>query len=297
VTKKGLSSNEAADLVAKSLGKSRKEIGMAGLKDKHALTKQMMSIDVGDSPDMNDIKESLTSIETDNLIIKTLKLHTNKLKKGHLLGNGFRILVSGLDEVENAYRKAEKIISKTNQTGIPNYFGPQRFGAHGSNAIKGMELLEGERKEKNRFLRGMFISAFQSDLCNQYLAERIGRGLFSRIIRGDIAKKHDTGGIFVVEDEKKGQVRSDSREISFTAPIYGRKMRWAENDSESLEKQILEKNSISDKLLSSMPHGTRRMGRLIINDLEIKREKEGILVAFTLPKGAYATTVLREIMK
>ncbi len=123
-------------------------------------------------------------------------------------------------------------------------------------------------------------------------------GLFDKLLKGDIAKKYDTGGLFEVEDEVKEQKRYDNHEISFTAPIYGYKMWEAAADSGELEQKILSEQGMSlEKLRLAKIKGTRRLGRLLIKDLLIESKPEGLLLTFSLPKGAFATNVLREIMK
>ena len=116
-------------------------------------------------------------------------------------------------------------------------------------------------------------------------------------MEGDVAKKHSTGGLFVVEDAEAEQGRFDAGEISFTAPIYGPKMWMAEGPSGQLEKEILEDSEVTlDELKRVKVRGTRRLGRLL-PDIETRTTSRGLHLSFSLPKGAYATVVLREIMK
>ena len=117
------------------------------------------------------------------------------------------------------------------------------------------------------------------------------------MIKGDIAKKHVTGGLFLVEDPEAENIRYEKGEISFTAPIYGPRMWWAEGFSGDLEKEIFSESGISIKELRSLDvRGSRRLGR-IIPKMTIQKSARGLNTRFFLPKGAYATVVLREITK
>jgi tRNA pseudouridine13 synthase len=125
----------------------------------------------------------------------------------------------------------------------------------------------------------------------------VQKGLFNSLINGDIAKKHDTGGIFLVEDLNVEQMRFDNKEISFTAPMYGYKMRQARLESLTLENQILDRENIEiEDFKKNHIKGTRRLGR-IIPRIEISEKNEDLHLSFSLPKGSFATIVLREFTK
>ena len=116
-------------------------------------------------------------------------------------------------------------------------------------------------------------------------------------MEGDIAKKASTGGMFTVEDVEVEQRRYEAREISFTAPIFGPKMWWASGPSGELEREIFEASDITmEELARIKVIGTRRLGRLL-PEIDVQSVERGIQLRFFLPKGAYATVVLREFMK
>ncbi|MCD6289823.1 MAG: tRNA pseudouridine(13) synthase TruD, partial [Anaerolineae bacterium] len=181
---------------------------------------------------------------------------------------------------------------------LPNYYGVQRFGVNRDNAIRGREVLLGGKGPRQRWLRRFFLSAYQSALFNLWLSERIRRGWFDRLLVGDIAKKTDTGGLFEVEDLEAEIGRFQRKEITYTGPIYGARMRWANGDPGALEREILEREGVTVEMLRrARLDGSRRPARLFLHDLRIETCPQGLLFTFTLPKGAYATTVLREFMK
>jgi tRNA pseudouridine13 synthase len=223
------------------------------------------------------------------------KRHRNKIKTGHLIGNAFRILVVQTDQ--EAAERAGVIEEALLERGVPNFYGAQRFGIGGDNAAQGRAILV--RRKRARDWTGRFLlSAFLSSLFNDWLAERMRLGWFERLLSGDIAKKTDTGGLFEVEDALVEEPRFRRGEITYTGPIYGYKMRWATGEPGALEREVLEDSGVTEEMLHRAGlRGSRRRARLLTEDLAVEPDPQGLRFAFTLPKGAYATIVLREFMK
>ena len=275
------------DLVTALLreGLKEKEIGVAGLKDKHAVTTQWLSVPQrhGEALQALDKLEEVSILETSR--------HKNKLGIGHLKGNRFTIRVRDAADVS----MAEAVVEQLKETGIPNYFGPQRFGRFGTNAVDGYKLTQGENVPGGHRLKRFFISALQSLLFNHLLAKRLELDLFDKVILGDWAKKHDTGGEFKVEDESES-VRAERFEISATLPLYGKKVRLSEAEAGSLETETLAYYGLRWTDFTSR-RGDRRLSRFPLQEAQITPTEDGYQISFTLPKGAFATSVLRELMK
>jgi tRNA pseudouridine13 synthase len=269
------------------------DVGCAGRKDKHARTTQTFSLNMPNA----DEAEVARRIE-DELPVELawVQRHRNKIKTGHLLGNRFRIVVLGPGE--DALPRAEAVVQALHQRGLPNVYGPQRFGREGDNAARGREILFTGRGPRKRWLRRLLLRAYQSALFNTWLVRRIERGWFERLLTGDVAKKLDTGGLFEVEDAQAEQPRFERDEITYTGPIYGSRMWWATGEPGDLEHEILEQAGVTEELLDRAHlNGSRRRARLLLDDLTVKPHADGLLLTFSLPKGSYATTVLREVMK
>jgi tRNA pseudouridine13 synthase len=298
ITREGLTTRSIVIELAKLIGVKQSNIGYAGLKDKHSKATQTFSVLIGDKSE-NYINELSKKIRCELPVeLNWAKPHRKKLRVGHLLGNRFSIKITGIEiSIENALDRAKKIAIKLKESGVPNYYGPQRLGKDGKNLRRGLEIIQGKRYFQRGWLRRYLISCYLSHLCNLYLTKRVETGNFNRILKGDIAKKYSTGGMFTVEDIAREQERYLNQEISFTAPIFGPKMWKATDISGDIEEEIWNHAKISYEQLRRLKvRGTRRLGRLI-PIIEFSREKDGIVVNFALPKGAYATTVLREIMK
>lgn len=297
ITKENQTTREVQLQLARMFELKPENIGKAGLKDKYARTTQTFSVllENDDSP-TGELKELIQSnIESE---VNWVKYHNNKLRSGHLIGNKFSIKITELDKAPiNAMNSVKQIIDKIHQTGLPNYYGIQRIGKDGNNVRSGWELISGTKRIRDRWLKKYLISSYQSYLANRYLATRVNKGLFDNLILGDIAKKHDTGGLFWVEDVETEQRRFDDKEISFTAPIYGYKMKFAKDDAKLFEDRVLEESTITlDQMKRNKMKGTRRLGR-ILPDISCREVADGIVLKFSLPKGAFATTVLREFLK
>jgi tRNA pseudouridine13 synthase len=228
------------------------------------------------------------------------RYHRNKLKAGHLLGNRFQITVTDLAVSQTeALTRAAAIVEELRRRGLPNFFGAQRFGHDGANVGKGLALLQEQRRERNPWLRKFLISSYQSYLCNRYLAHRLVSGAFDRLLVGDVAKKYATGGMFDVVDLAAEQARYLAQEISFTAPLFGSKMWAAKEEAAAFENAILVQADLPETAWQrARVEGTRRLGRLLLPDLQIEpRDEDKLVFQFSLPKGAFATIVLREFMK
>ncbi|MCB0115655.1 MAG: tRNA pseudouridine(13) synthase TruD [Caldilineaceae bacterium] len=299
LTKQEMTTRDVQKKLASIFNLPNGEVGFAGMKDKYARTTQTFSLNVGHVDSAFVDAAAVRIEEALPVTVHWVNLHRNKLKAGHLLGNRFSIRVTEMDlPVDEAFQRAQTIVAQIQARGLPNFYGPQRLGQQGSNVLRGFELIVGQRKMKDRWLRDLLRASVQSYMCNRYLAERVERGLFDQVILGDVAKKYDTGGLFEVTDVDAEQPRYERKEISFTAPIYGPKMWITTGDAGALEEAVLAESGVTlDDLHKAHLTGTRRMGRLIFADLQVQPHETGLNVRFFLPKGAFATTVLREIMK
>jgi tRNA pseudouridine13 synthase len=189
--------------------------------------------------------------------------------------------------------------------GLPNFFGPQRFGTEGRNAAVGRALLTGERTPeagraaRDRFLRRLCISAWQADLFNRWLAERMADGLFATALAGDVLKKLDTGGLFTCEDPAADGPRVARFEVSPAGPMFGHKLRPAAGEAQAREERLLAAEGVGPADLArgrGEAEGTRRAARLPVA-VALDPAPDGYRASFELPKGSYATVVMRELTK
>lgn len=293
VEKRGMGAEYFIRQISRRLDVPLGEIGTAGLKDRHAVTRQMVSAPIR-------AESRLAQLDGDGVRLLSVRRHGNKLKPGHLHGNRFRILIRDVDAA--ADDPLARILDRIRTIGMPNFYGPQRFGRDGETVLMGMALLRGESAVNRRspFLRKLALSAGQAALFNHTLARRMADDLLRRVLPGDVMMKWPFGGIFVAEEMEREQARFDARETVTAGPMFGRKMFAAAGEAAAREAAILQDAGLTPeafrgfgKLLS----GTRRHNLIYLNDLTAEREAEGMRLSFTLPAGSYATVLLREVMK
>ena len=287
VEKRGYNTRELVQALMRG-GVEEKAIGVAGLKDKAAVTVQWLSV----PKRFGEAVGELAALPGVRILDESF--HRNKLGIGHLRGNRFEITIRGVRP--DALASAEETLRALALRGSPNWFGPQRFGRFGGNAYDGLRVLRGEDVPGGHRLKRFFLSALQSTLFNAILARRIEAGLYQQVVEGDYARKHDTGGTFLVEDEREEAGRAWSLQISATVPLYGRKVKPSPARAGEFEAQVLERLGLSWAGFGSR-RGDRRLTRIIVSEPRVEEVEGGYAISFGLPKGSYATSVLREVMK
>ncbi len=293
VEKRGRTTRDVVQALAALLGVAERDAGWAGLKDKQALTTQWLSFPVAADP-------AASALAGEGFRVLEVSRHGNKLRAGHSRGNRFTVAVRGGD-LARARTCAEALAAR----GLPNFFGAQRFGVEGRNAEVGRALLlgagtpEARRASRDRFLRRLSISAFQSLLFNRWLAERIADGLFARALAGDVMKKLETGGLFTCTDPAADGPRVERLEISPAGPIFGHKILPAAGEAAAREARVLAEGGVALADFArggGEAEGTRRAARLPLR-VELSPLEGGYAASFVLPKGSYATVVLGELVK
>jgi tRNA pseudouridine13 synthase len=199
----------------------------------------------------------------------------------------------------DAAPRARAILDRLAQApGAPNWYGEQRFGKYGDNAERGRALLRGEGKSDRRMDR-FFISALQSELFNAWRVARMTDGLYARVLAGDVLHKLG-GGMFTCEDATVDEPRLLAGELVVTGPMFGTKMRQAAGDAAEREAQILAAAGLTvDDFakVARIAEGTRRDASIAVKEPAVREADDGLEVQFALPAGAYATAVMRELMK
>lgn len=290
IEKRNLGTHELLEQLSNQLGIARGEIGYAGMKDRRAVTFQWISLP-------RRVEERLEGLEVDGFSLHECVAHTSKLRRGQLEGNQFRIRIRGGHLIDgNSLAKALEAISLS---GVPNYFGPQRFGREGYNVRRGLQLLRKEKKEKNQFLRNLYLNSVQSALFNRVVGLRVEDGLFSTLLRGDVLQDRSTHLSSICSEPLLDRARFEEDKLSIMAPLFGVKCPKSKDEVEQRELKVLNEFSLKLNDFSDFARivpGERRPLRLIPKNCRFESIQGNWDVSFSLPAGAYATTVLSEFL-
>lgn len=287
----GWNTVDVARALGQAFGLKEADVGWGGRKDRHAVTTQTFSLRLPVTMPPALIDTQLASLPFEIIAVSR---HRNKLKTGHVAANRFQIVLSQVGP--EALSRAEAIAEALKQDGLPNYYGVQRFGAAFGNLERAAALLQ--RGKAHGRKDAFMVSVLQSALFNCWLIARIQRGQFKLLLEGDVVRKTDTGGLFIVEDTEEAGRRFAARLISYTGPIYGHKMMAAAGPAGVFEEELLQRYGLEPsrfKLLRAP--GSRRVAVLYPSDLAVQSHAEGLHFSFTLPAGAYATTLMREFTR
>ena len=289
VEKRAANTDWVARELAKIAGCPHRDVGYAGLKDRHAVTRQWFSV-----PAIDDTEKSFVDIEVEGVSVLEYRRHTRKLKRGTLDGNCFQLIIRQLQG--NADQIGQRL-EEIRASGVPNYFGPQRFGHGGQNVEKGLSLLQ-KRVRLQRNKRSIYLSALRSFLFNHVLAERVRAGTWNTMMEGDLAMLDGTQSIFPCEIlDEEIEDRCKRLDIHPTGPMPGENGTQPAGSAAELEQEVLQGwPELMAVLVSQRVQASRRALRLYPAELEWKIAGSDLELAFTLPPGTYATTVLREIV-
>jgi tRNA pseudouridine13 synthase len=289
VRKRLLTTPDLVRRLARACGVNDREIGYAGLKDRHAVTSQWLSV------------FSKTALTTDldlgpGIEILAVTRHDNKLRTGHLAGNRFSLRLVGVGP--DALARAQAVVERLGQRGLPNYFGAQRFGHGGRNLDDALRWLARGGRGRNRFEQKLFPSVVQSELFNRYTTQRIALGL-DRLIPGEVVRLEGAGAMFRVEDVEKEQPRYDARDLHLTGPMFGPKLRPAGAEALALEQRVLAELGLDEAMLGvlgKLAPGTRRDLFAPLGELRVEADGDSALrLTFALPAGGYATELIRQL--
>ena len=290
VEKRGLNTAEAARRIARWAGVAEQGVGYAGLKDRHAVTRQRFSVHLPgrEAP-------ALSGLEDDGLRVLAHARHARKLPRGASAGNRF-VLV--LRQVRGVRTDVEARLARIAGQGVPNWFGAQRFGRDGGNVAAALAMFAGRRVRRDQ--RSLLLSAARSELFNRVLAARVRDGSWSRGLDGEAWILDGSRSVFGPEpwtDEL--QRRLAEFDIHPSAPLWGRGELRSQGEVRALELAALEgpeAAALRAGLEEAGLRQERRATRVRPGGLAWEWQGGDVLqVGFSLPPGSYATAVLAEI--
>ena len=288
VRKREANTEWVARQLARGLGCQARDIGFAGLKDRRAVTTQWFSVPAGKQG-----RELMSGFAGEGFEVLEVHGHGRKLPRGALSGNRFTLRVRELTVPrEELARRLQCIASE----GVPNYFGPQRFGRAGSN----LERLAGGSPPRQRDPGFAFVlSAARSLVFNAVLAQRVRAGSWNQLASGDLANLDGRGSVFAV-DALTPELEQRIREFDIhpTGPMWGAGEPTTSGEVQQLESSTAQQFPEACALaVESGLRQERRSLRLAVRELEHEFDGADLRISFRLGKGSFATVVLRELFE
>ena len=272
--KEGNTTDWVAQRLAEFAGVPEKDIGFAGMKDRHAITQQWFSVPRWNKPDW-------CVFEEEGIRILQVGRHLRKLKRGAHDTNSFRIVLRYAEPIDQAV--VTERIERIRALGVPNYYGEQRFGRGGSNIGLADAWAKGKRLSRSK--RSIAISTVRSYVFNETLSTRVEGGTWNQIVLGDKANLDGSGSVFLVpEIDSEITERCKQMDIHPALDLAG--------EGSSIEpahwQRALDKARVATD---------QRALRLRVQNLEYLFEEGALTLSFTLGRGAFATSVLRELCR
>ncbi len=291
IRKTGENTSFVVNELAKVCGVKSKNIGWAGLKDRHAITEQWLSIQLPklDTPDFSVFEQQYPSIQ----ILETAR-HNRKLRPGDLIGNDFEITLSEVTDTDDVEARIQQVI----ENGVPNYFGAQRFGREGNNLSEARRWGRDNVRTKNQNQRSLYLSTARSWIFNHIVSSRMNKGVLNTLIAGDIVSQSDKL-IEIDEVNISGfQEELEAGKSALTAALAGDNALPTKEDALEIEQAVVDAESELMALIrgNRMRHD-RRDVLLRPLGLSFKVEDSMIELSFSLTSGSFATSIVRELIE
>jgi tRNA pseudouridine13 synthase len=287
IEKTGANTEWVARRLAEAAGVVPAAVGYAGLKDRHAVTRQAFSVHLPGRPDPD-----WQALAIPGVRVLEAARHDRKIRRGAHRGNRFRIR---LRDVRGDRVRAQAVVEAIGARGVPNYFGEQRFGREGGNLALAESLFAGRRLPRAQ--RGFALSAARSELFNAVLAARVADGSWQYGLDGEVWMLDGSNAIFGPEPAGDELARrAAALDIHPTGPLWGAGELRSRGSARDLELAAAEAvASLARGLERSGLAQERRALRIVARDLEATRDGDDLVLAFALEPGAFATVVVREL--
>jgi tRNA pseudouridine13 synthase len=293
VRKRGANTEWVARELARAAGCKPFEVGFAGLKDRNAVTTQSFTVPRGRRAAAEFVGLAGVGYE----VLEAAE-HQRKLPRGALAGNRFEIIVRDV-ACDTGVLAAR--IAAIRAGGVPNYFGPQRFGRDAGNlagVLRAAERLAAGERRRREPDQGFVLSAARSLVFNAILAERVRDGSWNRLMAGDVANLDGRGSVFAIPAiDAELAARCAALELHPTAPLIGAGASLAAGAVLAAEERIAAQFPEALAVVHAERMKTeRRALRIRVTELEHDFSGDALRLRFDLAAGSFATTVLREII-
>ncbi|HKU15796.1 MAG TPA: tRNA pseudouridine(13) synthase TruD [Steroidobacteraceae bacterium] len=289
VRKRGANTLWVAKQLARLAKVDPRDVGFAGLKDRDAVAEQAFTL-----PARSAIGDAWLGVSGDGFEVIAAARHRRKLKRGALKGNDFTIVLRAFTGDIAALEQRLRAISGA---GVPNYFGPQRFGRDGSNLRTALAWFSGEAAPADRWQRGFALSAARAAIFNAVVAQRVRDGTWNRLLPGEVVNLDGTGSVFVADSvDATLEERCARLDVHPSGPMWGGPTSAA-GAAAALEADVAARYDVLAHGLSvARLEPERRALRMRVDCLEWTIEADVVSLRFRLRRGAFATAVVHELI-
>ena len=289
VRKRGANTLWVAKQLARLAKLDPRDVGFAGLKDRDAVAEQSFTV-----PARSAIGESWAGVAGEGFEVVAAARHRRKLKRGALKGNDFTITLRAFSGDPAALEQRLRAIAAA---GVPNYFGPQRFGRDAGNLRTALAWFADGVAPTDRWQRGFALSAARAAIFNSVIARRVSDGTWNRLLPGEIVNLDGSGSVFVADViDAALEERCARLDIHPTGPLWGR--REPTPALAALEAEVGARHDVLAQGLSKAGlEAERRALRIRVDRVEWTIEGEVVQLRFRLFRGAFATAVLHELIE
>lgn len=291
IRKTGENTSFVANELAKACGVKSKDVSWAGLKDRHAVTEQWLSVHLpkGETPDFSEFLAQYPSIE----ILATAR-HNKKLRPGDLVGNQFELTLSEVTDTADVVTRLEKVA----QLGVPNYFGAQRFGNEGNNLSEARRWGRDNVRTRNQNKRSLYLSAARSWIFNRILSERIEQDVFGSAMLGDVVLTAGGQQLVTAENIEALNLAIEKGDVQVSVALAGDNALPTQGNALALEQKHLDEEPDLMALIrgNRMRHD-RREASLKPEQLSWEVDGDNITLKFSLDAGCFATAIVRELVE
>lgn len=292
IRKTGCNTRFVAEALAKFAGIHPRDVSFAGMKDRHAVTEQWFCLRIPgkETPD-------LSAFALEGCEVLESARHRRKLRTGALQGNAFTLILRQISDREAVEQRLQQIAL----SGVPNYFGEQRFGHEGNNLLMARRWAANEIRVKERNKRSFLLSAARSAMFNQVASDRLAQSGLTTVMAGDALQLTGRGSWFVAEEAELAtlQARVDNDELRVTAPLPGSGAWGTLGNALAFEQQSLAAEAELITLLEREKVDAARRA-LLVKPRDLRWSWQDDLTVelnFWLPAGSFATTLVREVLQ
>ena len=291
IRKRDTNTEYLARKLAGLAGVRQMDVGYCGLKDRRAVTTQWFTVNVAGLPEPD-----WTALEDEQIQILMVTRHRRKLRRGSHVGNQFRMTLHEFEDDEGWFTDRLNLLC---HQGVPNYFGPQRFG---SDNLRQASIWLSKNQKVPRHRRSLYLSVGRSLLFNAVLSERVRQQNWNQCLDGDVLMLDGTHSHFGVGNQDIDDSicsRIESGDLHPTGPLWGKGESHVRNQAAEIENAELDEyRDWCHALEQRDVKNQRRALRVNLGDLQWEQTSaRSWELTFLLPAGSYATAVLRECVQ